>query len=147
MFYVGDVPKDVHLSNYCSHRNSDSEFSGDNIEAVKGHMTLLTNECWFQDFISAHHQKDDRKHKVVTQACNPAVWEIEPGSLGVRGQPRLPRTLKTSLDYMRPGLKQTNSKHERERLTRGMRIPWSRFYWLHISSIQLDNVLHMRELK
>ena len=49
MFYVGDVPKDVHPSNYCSHRNSDSECSGDsggdNIEAVKGHMTLLTNEC------------------------------------------------------------------------------------------------------
>lgn len=87
MFYVGDMPKDVHPSNYCSQRNSDSECSGDssgdNIEAVKGHMTLLTNECWFQDFVSAHQQKDDRKHKVVTQACNPALWEIEAGNLGV----------------------------------------------------------------
>lgn len=72
---------------------------------------------------------------------------FEPGSLGVRGQPQLPRTLKTNLDYMRTRLKQTNSKHDRERLTRGMRIPRSRFYWLYISSIQLAKVLHMRELK
>lgn len=54
MFYVGDMPKDVHPSNYCStvttvHSDSEcsGDSSGDNIEAVKGHMTLLTNEHWF----------------------------------------------------------------------------------------------------
>lgn len=39
---------------------------------------------------------------MVLQAYNPAMWETEPGNLGVRGQPQLLSTLKTSLDYMRP---------------------------------------------
>jgi hypothetical protein len=57
--------------------------SGDSLEAVKGHMTHLFSEYWPLYFTSVLHPNNNRKHKLVTLACHPAMRETEAEYAGV----------------------------------------------------------------